>query len=261
MRRAGVLALALTLVWLAGCGGSGRDPTPDPFDEVRPERQAPVPRSAPRWSAVATIAGSGPTTKPITILRRAIQWRVRWRCRSGRLVVRVQVGPALARSRCPDRGMGASVETGPLRLTVAAKGSWRIRIEQQLDTPLREPPLPSMADGSARRLANGGFYSIEQPGRGVATLYHLPDDRLALRLTGFETAKNRDLFVWLSRARRPTTSTQAFQSRHLVAAPLKSTLGDQNYLLPRGLEASSFRSIVIWCQPLLIAYTAATLGP
>ncbi len=40
---------------------------------------------------------------------------------------------------------------------------------------------------------------------------------------------------------------------------LEATLGDQNYLLPRDVDASKLRSIVIWCEPVQIAYTAATL--
>ncbi len=47
---------------------------------------------------------------------------------------------------------------------------------------------------------------------------------------------------------------------HVVVAPLKATLGDQNYLLPRGVPRSAIHSIVIWCNPVNIAYTAATLS-
>ena len=42
---------------------------------------------------------------------------------------------------------------------------------------------------------------------------------------------------------------------------LKSTIGDQNYLIPAAVDASEIRSIVIWCVPVRIAYTAASLRP
>jgi hypothetical protein len=44
-------------------------------------------------------------------------------------------------------------------------------------------------------------------------------------------------------------------------ASLKSTLGSQNYVLPASVDEGSIRSIVIWCEPVRIAYAAATLRP
>ncbi len=46
---------------------------------------------------------------------------------------------------------------------------------------------------------------------------------------------------------------------HREFALLKSTLGDQNYLLPRNVDIENVRSIVIWCEPVSIVYTAASL--
>ena len=108
-------------------------------------------------------------------------------------------------------------------------------------------------------VASGRLYPIERRGRGKAVLYELPSGRLALRLEDFETSANTDLFVWLSEAERPRTTKQALRSEHTEFALLKSTIGDQNYLLPKNADADSIGSIVIWCQPIRIAYTAATL--
>jgi len=60
-------------------------------------------------------------------------------------------------------------------------------------------------------------------------------------------------------ASRPRTSEQAAKAKHTVLNPLKSTLGEQNYVIPASSKVGSIRSIVIWCQPIQIAYTAATL--
>ncbi len=116
-----------------------------------------------------------------------------------------------------------------------------------------------MEASGAKVLARGDFYKIERKGLGSATLYRLANGRLALRMEGFRTDANTDLFVWLSEARRPRTTRAAFAARHVEFAGLKSTLGDQNYLLPRSADAAKIRSIVIWCEPVQIAYTAATL--
>ena len=65
--------------------------------------------------------------------------------------------------------------------------------------------------------------------------------------------------MWLSEAARPRTTKQAVRADHREFAPLKATIGSQNYLLPKDADADSIRSIVIWCEPVRIAYTAAAL--
>ena len=125
--------------------------------------------------------------------------------------------------------------------------------------PIAEPPLAAMRAEDAEVAAGGSFYPIERRGRGKVDLYRLAGGRLALCLEGFDTAANTDLFVWLSEARRPRTTKQALRSHHVELAPHKVTKGSQNYLLPESADADSIRSIVIWCEPIRIAYTAATL--
>jgi hypothetical protein len=110
-------------------------------------------------------------------------------------------------------------------------------------------------------LARGRFYEIERFGRGEARLYRLPSGRLALRLAPFVTSANIDLHVWLTRSARPRTTVQANRAPHRDIALLKSTLGEQNYLLPAAMTLADARSVVIWCEPVQIAYTAATLRP
>ena len=151
------------------------------------------------------------------------------------------------------------MSNGRRELRVQATGAWRVEVEQEVDTALREPPLAAMRSPAAEVLARGDFYKVERESRGRAILYRLANGRLALRMEGFKTEANIDLFVWLSEARRPRTTRAAFEARHVEFAALKSTLGDQNYLLPRTARASRIRSIVIWCEPVRIVYAAATL--
>jgi hypothetical protein len=271
VKRAAVAALALLAV-LSGCGGGGSGsadsgaeaaagaPT-DPFREVRRDAERPaVLRAAPRWERVALEVGTGQGTRTAAISREAIQWRARWRCERGAFALSAADGTSLARGRCPDRGVStAAAATGRQRLGVRADGRWRVEVEQQVDTALREPPLRAMRSRGARVLAAGRFYGLERRGGGSAALYRLPGGRLALRLDDLETSPNSDLYVWVSQAPRPGTSRAAFRSRHVSIAPLASTLGDQNYLLPAGVRARDVRSVVIWCEPVRIAYAAASL--
>lgn len=264
MRRLPALLAGALLLTVAGCGGDGDgEKRTDPFSKVDPRITKTRDRAAPRWEPVATLAGSSTDAESFEIDKRAIQWRARWRCSEGKLNLTVsprpRSSPARSGARCPDRGEASWIQSGRQRMTVEGGGRWRVVVEQQVDTPLREPPLPAMRADGARVLARGSFYRVERRGRGRAALYRLPNGRHALRFEGFNTSSNTDLFVWLSEARRPKTTKASVRAPHKEFALLKSTLGDQNYLLPRGLDPARYRSIVIWCEPVSIVYTAAAL--
>ncbi len=111
-----------------------------------------------------------------------------------------------------------------------------------------------------RVIASGSFYKVEVRGEGTAKLYRMPDGRRILRFEGFATGENTDLFVWLSEAARPQNSATAVNTPYVEIANLKSTLGSQNYEIPASLPTEKIRSIVIWCQPVAIAYAAAALS-
>ena len=266
MKRLIAWPIVLALV-LGGCGdGKSGDEgaAKDPFRAV-PQKTiiAPVDKAGPRWEVVASFSGTQPATKTVSVAKGAIQWRVRWRCESGRLAVSIspapRTGSARGASNCPKGGQQSWVVTGRHDVRVNASGRWSMVVEQEVDTALKEAPLASMQSERAKVLARGRFYRIERKGRGSAVLYRLASGRLALRLENFATDANTDLFVWLSESRRPKNTEQSFRSRHIQTARLKSTLGDQNYLLPRRLNPNRIRSIVIWCEPVRIAYTAAAL--
>ena len=259
------MALAGALAAAAGCGGAERDEGDgsDPFAAISqsaPQREQPT-RSTPRWERVTTFSGSGPASKTITVARGALQWRARWRCESGDFQLTAQPPPhdgkPLGKAACPGQGQGVSIQHGSVRLAVTASGPWRVTIEQQIDAPLHEPPLPGMTE--ERLLERGKFFPVDKPGKGVASVYRLPNGRLALRIEDFQTTPNIDLFVWLSEAVNPRTTKQAARAPHVVVQEMKATIGDQNYLLPRNVEPERIRSIVIWCEPVQNVYTVAAL--
>jgi hypothetical protein len=109
-------------------------------------------------------------------------------------------------------------------------------------------------------VAQGSFYKVEVRGEGTAKLYRLPDGKRILRFENFATGENTDLFVWLSETPKPTTSEQAIRSPHVEITNLKSTIGNQNYEIPASIPTEKIKSIVIWCQPVQIAYAAVTLA-
>ncbi len=264
MRRAAACPLALLLAF-AGCGGAKHEKK-DPFAAI-PKRTttAPTNEASPRFEQVAALHGSGAASKAVRVASGALRWRTRAHCRSGRLTITVtpapRSGPASAAEPCSGRKDLIWSGTGSQRLAVQASGSWRLIVEQEVTTPLHEAPLPGMRSSRAQVLGRGDFYSIERKGKGSAMLYRLPDGRPALRLSRFATDPNTDLFVWLSEAAKPKTTAQVFKTKHTVLSALKSTVGDQNYVLPRGLDVKAIRSIVVWCNPVQIAYAGASLRP
>lgn len=255
---------------LAGCGGSddagtrARTAPASTGPRATTGTTAPVERSAPRWETVVTLSGEGAsTTDPFHILPGAIQWRARWECESGPLRITTvpppRRGAPLVDGSCPGKGEGYSIVPGSVHLVIDAAGRWDVIVDQQVDTPVREPPLEGMRPASV--LAQGDFFRVEMDGKGTARLHRLPDGRHALRLEGFEVSNNTDLFLWLSEAPSPRTSAEAVASPHVVLGNLKSTLGDQNYILPADLPPHRVKSIVIWCEPVRISYIAAVLTP
>lgn len=247
---------------LAGCRGEGEGKPGDPFTAGK-RRVLTLQPAAPRWQRVASLEGRGEKTAALQISPGALQWRVRWRCTSGLMTLSVAPPAPTGRARgdgnCPRSGETSWIQTGAVRLRVAAAGRWSAVVEQQLDTALREPPLRAMRSPGARLLARGRFYPIESPGKGTALVYRLPSGRLALRLEHLRTSAYPNLFVWVSQARRPKTSEQSADTPHVELGALKSTRGDQNYLLPKSLDVDAVGSVVIWWEPVGMAYTAAAL--
>lgn len=219
-------------------------------------------RSAARWETVGTFSGSGPFETPeLAILPDAIQWRVRYECESGSLRIESTPPPRrpgpLVDTACPKTGEAFSIQAVPTLVRIGASGPWKAIVDQQVETPLDQPLPPEAA--SAPVLAEGSFYPVEKSGQGTARLYQLADGRLILRLADFEVSQNTDLFVWLSEAAEPKTTAEVVSAPKVDIGNLKSTLGNQNYELPVDLPTDQIQSVIIWCEPVRVAYSAASL--
>jgi len=218
-----------------------------------------VRRAQARWETVTTLSGSGPAEKSFAIDDQAIQWKAEWRCETGALRVTLD-RKAVSDRRCPDAGERVSTATGPHTLGVTASAAWRVTVRQQVDTALEEPPLPGMTRDSV--LARGRFRPIQKDGEGTVTVHRLPSGRLALRFEDFYTVPSPSLHVWLSRAQDPRSTLAARRAQYVDIGPIRSTLGSYNQMLPAGTDVSAdaLRSIVVWCDAVTIAFTAASLS-
>ena len=222
--------------------------------------QKTVLRSHPWWQKVGSFRGTGAGAAAPTIGRNAIQWRMTWRCTSGRFRVTAPgAAKPLIDAGCPGRRATEVVSkpSGPLRIETA--GAWEMNVEQQVDVPLNEPPLAAMRAPGARRVATGSFYRIDQVGKGAITIYRLPNGRHALRLDDFYVTPNVDLEIRLSPLRKPRTTREYRSAPARLVRELDVTTGSMNFMLPEGTDPSRYRSVVMWCENLFSAYAGATL--
>lgn len=219
-------------------------------------------RSQPWWQNVTTREGSGTAAaSPFTIDTSAIQWRVKWRCQSGRLVVRdPRRAKPVVDGACPEGAVGYAIQTGMISLEVIADGPWRLDIAQQIEAPLVEPPLPAMTAAGAVAVATGPFYKIDKTGTGTVTVYRQADGRYSLRLENFFVSPNSDLELRLSPLAIPRSSEEFLAAPSELVAVMDVTAGSLNFAVPAGIDPTRFRSVVIWCPPVNSAYAAASLG-
>ena len=270
----GLVVLVASLVVAADLFGTRQalfgSATPEPREaafsriDSSPATQTPktVLISNPWWQTVGRLRGEGTQRTPaFEISEDAIQWRVRWICQRGGFVVRAP-GRAepLINSTCTGETvtseLGGKV-AGPVE--IQADGPWSVQVEQQVDVPIIEPPLPAMTAPDAKEVARGEFYRMEEVVQGEVTIYRLPDGRYALRLSDFYVTPNIDLEIRLSPLRKPETTREYLSAPAKLAAPLPTTAGSMNFVLPDDIDPSRYRSVVIWCPPLVKAYAAATL--
>jgi len=88
----------------------------------------------------------------------------------------------------------------------------------------------------------------------------LADGRVVVRLEGFATSNGPRLVVWLSK--NPAHGADdTFDDDHVDLGALNGNVGDQNYLLPAGVDATAYTSVVIWCDRFHVSFGAADLAP
>ncbi len=275
LRPMALALLALALI-AAGCSGASeprRASSPAVRASGPPVTASPTTappagdsrRSQPYWTPVVALKGSGDTTtEAFTIVPNALQWRIFFRCERGPFTAMPvkDSGQPLKRpmadgAGCEQEGKGFAVETGRFTLKITTPGTWDVRIEQQVDTPLVEPPAPGLE--GAEVLGRTTFYGVDRQGEGTATLYKMPDGSQLIRLEDFFVTLNSDLEIRMSPLPAPKTTDEIARSGFTNVAPLKATVGSMNYPVPPGVDLTKFRSIIIWCEITYNAYAAAAL--
>ena len=119
------------------------------------------------------------------------------------------------------------------------------------------PVLPS-----AQVLRTGDFSDLDalRTASGKITLYRSADQSLLLRFDDFQVTNAPQLTVYLSASPQPQVSADldgAGFSRFPVGA-LKGSKGNQQFTIPKELNLSRYKSVVIYSDALQLIYAYAT---
>jgi hypothetical protein len=218
-------------------------------------------RSQPWWQGVSELSGgAGTTTAAFKIESAASQWRAKWTCRAGHLVAQLPAQPRpLIDAACPGAGSAYGTRTGEAKLQIRAAGTWTLRVDQQVDVPLVQPPLPSMTAPGTVVVMRGTFNRIDQTGTGRIAVYRLAGGGYAVRLSNFYVTPNIDLQIRLSPLSEPRSTRQFLSEKSVLVAPLDITAGSMNFTVPPAIDPTRYRSVVIWCPLITSAYAEAPL--
>ncbi|HEY5890385.1 MAG TPA: DM13 domain-containing protein [Acidimicrobiia bacterium] len=129
------------------------------------------------------------------------------------------------------------------------------------EAPDSETEEPMPAEGPVLvTLATGEFQDADEfhQGSGTATIYQLEDGSLVLRLENFEVTNGPDLRVLLASGSSPSAGDEL--GDYIELAGLKGNIGDQNYEIPDDVDLSLYSSVVIYCKPFHVVFSAASLN-
>jgi len=247
----------------AAAGRTVGEQAPAPTPAAPAEAEETLLRSQPWWQGLTTAQGEGPSAlDPVTVGGDAIQWRVNATCEGSSIAVRAEgESEPLLSGDCESAAVGYGVQTGDVRLRVESDGPWALEIEQQIDLPLVEPPLPAMTAPDTTTVATGEFYRLDQRETGTVSIYQLADGSHALRLDEFFVTPNIDLEINLSPLEAPQSTAEFMASPSVYVAPLDVTAGSMNFTVPADIDPAAYGSVVIWCPLIDSAYAAASLVP
>lgn len=115
--------------------------------------------------------------------------------------------------------------------------------------------LLSVASASAQ---SGKWIPKAKPISGTWSIKE-SDGKKVLTLKGFKTSSAPDLKIFLSPRASGQLNGKNATAGSLRIAKLKSTNGDQRYVLPAGVDLSQYKSVVIHCEQYSKLWGVGTL--
>lgn len=108
-------------------------------------------------------------------------------------------------------------------------------------------------------LAVGDFYDVAHHGEGTASVYQFGDGSRMLRFENFYVLNGPDLHVYLIGLDPVPNTVGEELAGYVDLGELKGNTGNQNYEIPENVDLSVFKSVVIWCVPFRVSFSAAPL--
>jgi hypothetical protein len=173
-----------------------------------------------------------------------------------------------------ERGRTRSFAIGGIVVTLAgamALGgllSQQTVVDEQVVTadvvassPAATPDAANAQAAPARNvlLSRGQFEPLSYPGEGTASIIRTADGRTVLTLTDFGTGTGPDLDVRLV-AGNPASDSDVTGAGSVRLGKLKGTSGNQQYVLPEGVDPAQFTHVYIWCRAFSVGFTRARLA-
>ncbi|WP_272064996.1 DM13 domain-containing protein [Oscillatoria sp. CS-180] len=139
-----------------------------------------------------------------------------------------------------------------------------VQTEEAETVPTSET-APSSVDETTEAIARTGlFESAEHETSGAAELISEEGQQTLRFDASFSTSNGPDLVVVLHRSADliEETTPPAYplnEADYVVIAPLSSTTGVQEYVIPAEINVEAFEAVAIWCQEFNATFGAAPL--
>ena len=126
-----------------------------------------------------------------------------------------------------------------------------------MDKPMDDNMMPAADEWAL--VAAGQFTGADSfhQGAGSASIYQQGDQR-ALRFEDFSVTNGPDLHVILTENPAPASRDDVGEN-YIDLGKLKGNLGNQNYDIPAGTDLSTYKGVVIYCQPFHVVFATAAL--
>jgi hypothetical protein len=128
------------------------------------------------------------------------------------------------------------------------------KINAEVASPAMVAKTPT---SPATVLASGNFVASEHPTKGLAEIV-TQDGKNYLKLDKeFRSDEGPDVFVLLHREDSPKSYKK---SDYISLGRLQKVKGKQQYKIPKGVNVTEFKSVVIWCRQFNATFGFAPLN-
>lgn len=119
-----------------------------------------------------------------------------------------------------------------------------------------ETALPA---SSSRSISFGTFSGISHQTSGKAQILDA-DGKKVLRLSEFRTSNGPDVHVYLVKNAGGSDTEAINKGEFVDLGVIKGNVGDQNYVLPAGVDVAQVKGVSIWCKRFAVNFGAADLN-